>query len=256
METILSSDTFPKLSSFRLPTLSRTASGSFTRLLSPKSSRLLKQRSQDECTISRPLPVEVLPKLKVVMDVDECMLFAFQISPQEVSVGPRRCPQKSTIVWTDGASCFPLRVFLRPGLKNFLHEVSQFADLYVMTAGNKSYAMPLIRLIDPELEIFKRIITRENFDFKSGKNLESLKGVYDERRTVLVDNMAPNFSYQRSNGILVREYCGDLADNHLSSVLDLLLYLKNVNDVRDILKPTVINGECFHSFADEFNLSE
>jgi len=198
---------------------------------------------------------QVLPKLKVVMDVDECMLFAYEVPARELS-RQKSSSNESFIVWTDGSNSYPLKVFLRPGLKVFLHEVSKFADIYVMTAGNLTYANPLIRAIDPEGNIFKEVITREKFDFRGGKDLEVLGENYDMKRTVLVDNMARNFSYQRSNGILVREYLGDPRDDQLDYVLDLLLSLHQAEDVRKFLEPICENGEYFHAFADEFSVWE
>jgi len=214
---------------------------SVVRLLSPPSS-----------TSKRVMP---LARLRVVMDVDECMLYAYEISQQELS-RRKLSPKKGIIVWTEGSNSYPLKVYLRPGLKNFLHEVSQFADLYVMTAGNASYARPLIRVIDPEGKIFKDIITREKFDFRVGKNLEALGEKYDKKRTVLVDNMAMNFSYQRSNGILVREFLGDSYDDQLEYVRGLIQNLQNVEDVRDVLEPVCENGEYLHAYADEYMVWE
>lgn len=217
----------------------KNAADTVIRLLSPKS-------FEDSSSMTE----RILPKLQIVMDVDECMLFAYDISENEVK--QLKNNSKAAIVWTEGPKSYPLQVCFRPGLKNFLHEVSQFADLYVMTAGNGTYARPLIKLIDPDCSIFKEVITREKFDFKSGKNLEALGEKYDKKRTVLVDNMAMNFSFQRSNGILVREFLGDPYDDQLEYVLELLLSLDAVEDVRDVLEPVCHRGEFYHAFADEF----
>lgn len=188
-------------------------------------------------------------KLRVVLDMDECIVCC------EETIGNASFHLKQGLetltILTDDNNAVPLRVHLRPGLHRFLFEISQFADLYIMTSAKAAYAIPVINMIDPDSKIFKDVFTRDNFDFKKGKDLRVLGDRYNVYRTVLVDNMDANFAFQRANGLLVREFFDDPYDKHLDHVLTVLKALRNVPDVRDILKPLQVLNRYYYRFADE-----
>ena len=173
-----------------------------------------------------------LPKLRVVMDMDECMIHSDLESEY-----PHR--EKSGLeikkAVYDGK---PFSFYVRPGLSMFLEEVSSFSQMHVMTAGIYDYAIPVIRTLDPEGKIFASIRAREQLKgLSKGKDLRLLGDDYDEKRTVLVDNGSYNFGYQPKNGIWVRDFENDEKDTQLYDVLELLRQLKDVEDVRTVLGP-------------------
>jgi len=171
-----------------------------------------------------------LPRLKIVMDMDECMLCCEE---SVYNFDKVEGLERIAVTMEDNAGI--MRVHLRPGLRQFLKEISSFSDVYVMTTAARRYARPAIKVLDPESNIFKRTWWREIL--VNGKDLTQLKEDYDENRTVLVDNMISNFESQPSNGILVKEFTTDPKDNHLQDVLALLKYLVDEPDVRTVLAP-------------------
>ena len=120
-----------------------------------------------------------------------------------------------------------------------------------MTCAQGIYARPAIRKINPDGRIFKRIISREQFNFTSGKDLKIIGVNYDKKRTVLVDNRAYNFCCQPCNGILVRDFYDDPNDKQLDVVLLLLKRLQYISDVQTVLQPPLVNNQRCYSFADE-----
>lgn len=104
-----------------------------------------------------------LPRLRVVMDLDECMVSR--------SGGPLRW--KDPLPGIESVEYMPendpndrheydsdsdkLSMLLRPGLRQFLEEVSSFADLYGFTAGIAQYARPAFGQLDPEKKYFQKI---------------------------------------------------------------------------------------------------
>ena len=172
-----------------------------------------------------------LPKLRVVMDMDECMIHSDLGSyPHK---GKNGLEMKEVKLRSR-----TIRFYVRPGLSMFLEEVSSFSQMHVMTAGTYDYAKTVIGALDPEGKIFASMRAREQLkDLSKGKDLRLLGDDYDEKRTVLVDNGSYNFGYQPKNGIWVRDFENDEKDTQLYDVLELLRQLKDVEDVRTVLGP-------------------
>ncbi|KAJ0978259.1 hypothetical protein J5N97_013733 [Dioscorea zingiberensis] len=105
-----------------------------------------------------PPPDEAIDKLTVVLDLDETLVCAYDTS----SLHPIIRAQATS----SGLKCFEMEcisgekdvegkqkvthvtVFERPGLQEFLQQISEFADLVLFTAGLEGYACPLVDRID------------------------------------------------------------------------------------------------------------
>jgi len=136
----------------------------------------------------------------------------------------------------------PVHVRFRPGLKEFLKDISLVSDVYVFTAAMPVYARPVIKHIDPDGTIFKKSLFRESCSQVRIKKLGSMiyvkdlkafgDDIYDEKRTVLVDNNILSFYPQPDNGIHVTEFYDSAEDDELERVKELIFYLSVVPDVR------------------------
>lgn len=130
--------------------------------------------------------------------------------------------------------------FLRPGVFQFLSQLSTFAEVVVFTAGDVEYAGPLIAQLDPDSNTFQgrslfRDATVKTIFHDHVKDLSRLGR--DPRFTVLVDNNPFSFLFQPDNGVLCEPFFGDPADQHLLQVvLPLLKILACVSDVRPLLR--------------------
>ena len=184
-----------------------------------------------------------LETLRVVMDLDECMVCT-DVSPDTRSFKPLGgIHTKNYSMKLGNAKTQIVQMNIRPGLHSFLSAVSKFATLYVMTAGILVYARPALETIDPKSIYFKKAFYREDFNYTLGKDLKILGNDFNERRTVLVDNMAYNFQVQPHNGILIKDFTNNPYDTELESVFQLLVRLNNEQDVRESLK--LIYGDRF-----------
>lgn len=129
-------------------------------------------------------------------------------------------------------------LYERPGLRQFLAELSSFADVFLFTAAVPSYAKSIVSCIDPRRRIFREVLygdsTKATIWQKNAKDLSCL-GV-DLRRTVLVDNNPFSFLLQPSNGVPCLPYHGDPADDQLLGViLPMLRSLDELPDIRPVL---------------------
>ena len=77
---------------------------------------------------------------------------------------------------------------LRPGLKNFLENVSKLYELHIYTMGTRAYAQHIANIIDPDRKIFgDRILSRDESGSLVAKNLQRLFPV-DTKMVVIIDD--------------------------------------------------------------------
>lgn len=77
---------------------------------------------------------------------------------------------------------------LRPGLKDFLENVSKIYELHIYTMGTRAYAKNIADIIDPEHKIFgDRILSRDESGSSTAKNLQRLFPV-DTKMVVIIDD--------------------------------------------------------------------
>jgi len=129
-------------------------------------------------------------------------------------------------------------VFERPGLQEFLEQISEFADLVLFTAGLEGYARPLVDKIDAENRFFLRLYRPSTVSTECREHVKDLSCLSkDLCRIVIVDNNPFSFLLQPLNGIPCIPFsAGQPYDDQLLEVLlPLLKHLSRQNDVRPVL---------------------
>ena len=77
---------------------------------------------------------------------------------------------------------------LRPGLMEFLENVSQLYELHIYTMGTRQYAQQIANIVDPDRRFFgERILSRDESGSMIAKNLERLFPV-DTKMVVIIDD--------------------------------------------------------------------
>lgn len=188
---------------------------------------------------------ERIQKLTVVLDLDETLVCAYETTSLPVSL--RNQATEAGLKWFE-MECLSsdkecegkpkinyVTVFERPGLHEFLKQLSEFADLILFTAGLEGYARPLVDRIDGEnlfsLRLYRPSTTSTEYR-EHVKDLSCLSK--DLCRTVIVDNNPFSFLLQPLNGIPCIPFsAGQQHDNQLLNVLlPLLKHLSLQKDVR------------------------
>ncbi|CAL9145378.1 uncharacterized protein LOC135629684 [Musa acuminata AAA Group] len=220
--------------------------------------RLLPASSSDPAF--HPLPTDAPPppppqlrqdpldKLTVVLDLDETLVSAYEASSVPIVVRSQAIEA--------GVKCFELEcismdkevegkqkvnhvtVFERPGLQEFLQQISEFADLVLFTAGLEDYARPLVDKIDVENRFSLRLYRPATVSTEYRDHVKDLSCLSkDLSRTVIVDNNPFSFLLQPLNGIpCVPFSAGQPYDEQLMGViLPLLKHLSVEKDVRPAL---------------------
>lgn len=115
------------------------------------------------------------------------------------------------------------KIHFRPHLQEFLEQVAKNFNLFIFTSSLKEYADTVIDYIDPKHVFFRQRFYRENTSPESGGVTKDLAKLgFDLRRTIIVDNIADNFSRNKENGILVDSFYSDPNDLTLKNILPLL----------------------------------
>ncbi|XP_047324199.1 carboxy-terminal domain RNA polymerase II polypeptide A small phosphatase 1-like [Impatiens glandulifera] len=196
-------------------------------------------------SVNDDLPVD---RLTVVLDLDETLVCAYETSSlpsilrtQAIDAGLKWFDLEcvSSDKESDGKSKINhVTVFERPGLREFLRQLNEFADLVLFTAGLEGYAKPLVDRIDAENRFIKRLYRPSTINTEYREYVKDLSCVSkDLRRMVIVDNNPFSFILQPVNGIPCLTFSvGQPQDDQLLEViLPLLRHLSEQGDVRPVL---------------------
>ncbi|KAJ8769449.1 hypothetical protein K2173_002939 [Erythroxylum novogranatense] len=191
---------------------------------------------------------ERLPKLTVVLDLDETLVCAFETSSLPVVL--RNQAIEAGLKWFE-LECVAsdkesegkpkinyVTVFERPGLDEFLKQISEFADLVLFTAGLEGYARPLVDRIDKDNRFSLRLYRPSTINTEYRDHVKDLSCLSkDPGRIVIVDNNPFSFLLQPMNGVpCVPFSVGQPHDMQLLDVLlPLLRHLSQQKDVRPVL---------------------
>jgi Dullard-like phosphatase family protein len=127
---------------------------------------------------------------------------------------------------------------VRPGVTQFLQELSSLYDIVLFTAGVKKYADWIVDHIDPQRYITHRLYRRHTV-FKDAMYIKDLSMLgRDLRKTLIIDNLYESFLSQPDNGILVKSWYDDMDDTELLTLLPFLkgLVEDKVPDIREVLR--------------------
>jgi len=137
---------------------------------------------------------------------------------------------------------YEMGIYVRNETQKFLSLLNNYFNIGIFTASEKEYADAIIRYLDPNQDIIKFCLYRNNCvnvnDLINVKDLRVIKDI-DLKKVVLVDNNMYSFAPQLSNGILINSFYGDKNDVELWNVLGYLIqYIFPADDVRIINEKT------------------
>lgn len=176
-------------------------------------------------------------KLSLVVDLDQTIIHAC-IEPtigewQRDATSPNHeavRDVKSFQLNDDGprglASGCTYYIKLRPGLRQFLDEVSRMYEMHVYTMGTRAYARNITRIVDPDRYLFaNRVISRDENGSITSKSLQRIFPV-STNMVVIIDDRADVWPRNRPNLIKVIPYdffkgIGDINSSFLPRRVDV-----------------------------------
>ncbi|KAG2493295.1 hypothetical protein HYH03_008431 [Edaphochlamys debaryana] len=204
------------------------------------------------CTFSPaalPLPPSTSGRATLVLDLDGTL-----ISSEEVNA------LNSAFLWNPPAGArqpdyeaMGRRVWLRPGVREFLAAVRPHFEIVLFTAATQNWAAAAIEQLDPSCYLFDVMLHRDHttsdlmWDYV--KDLSRLGR--DLARVVIVDDNPLMFMYQPDNALHIGAYEAAAAggpDNVLERVAEVLINQVAVaEDVREVLSPMAASKSCITS---------
>jgi len=196
----------------------------FIKHLPPLSPAMRNRRS--------PLPKKLLtaPKITLALDLDETLVHC--------SVQPIDRAELTFKVAFNGMD-YEVYVRTRPHMKEFLETVSQWFEVIIFTASQRVYADKLLNIIDPQGRFIQHRVFRDSCVCVEGNYLKDLHILGRDLPTVaIVDNSVQAFGFQLDNGIPIESWFDDDNDRELLNLIPFLRTLKDVKDVRPLIRDT------------------
>lgn len=127
-------------------------------------------------------------------------------------------------------------VKMRPGLVECLERLSQFYEIAVFTAAERTYATKIIKHFDPEGKYIKHILSRESCVHVNNFYVKDLRIISDRKmeEMVIVDNSIVAFAFNLDNGVPINDYRGDVPmDEELVYMTSYLEDIYHYDDIRE-----------------------
>ena len=164
-------------------------------------------------TLNKPnipyIKTEMKKKFCLVLDIDETILHTMNLP-------------------------FENYFLLRPGVVNFLEEISKLYEIIIFTSSPKSYADPILDKIDIENKFFSHRLYKDHVIFEKGKSVKNLNLIgRDLNKIIFVDNMKCNAKYNLKNLYLISTWIYDLNDQELIKLKAKLKYIANNSKFKD-----------------------
>ena len=128
-------------------------------------------------------------------------------------------------------------ILKRPYLDTFLLTLSPYYHLVVFTASIRRYADAVIDLIDPSSLIERRFFRSSCVRDERGQLIKDLSAVgRGRKRMVIVDNSPCAYSRNEENAVPISTWYDEQSDTQLRELIPLLMALRNLEDVRSVLR--------------------
>ncbi|CUA76285.1 hypothetical protein RSOLAG22IIIB_06191 [Rhizoctonia solani] len=154
-------------------------------------------------------------KLSLIVDLDQTVVHA-TVDPTvgewmaqgEPNPNYSALKDVARFVLADGSSPDGCWYYIkpRPGLADFLRNLSAKYEMHVYTMGTRAYATEVCKAIDPDGSLFAgRILSRDESGSMTQKNIERLFPV-DQSMVVIIDDRADVWSAHQNNLVKVIPY--------------------------------------------------
>ena len=209
-----------------------------------------KDKENDNVRLLPPIHPDDRGKKCLVLDLDETLVhssfravagadFVIPVQVSDLSC-PSFCLAISGIANHDNF-CLQIEdvvhfvyVAKRPGVDEFLLEMSKHYEIIIYTASLNKYADPLLDLLDTHKVIRTRLF-RESCVYFEGSYVKDMSLINrDLSQSIIVDNSPNSYIFHPENAIDCSSFIDDLNDRELDQIGACLVGIKDVKDVRNL----------------------
>eukprot|EP00924_Labyrinthula_sp_SR-Ha-C_P005353 snap_masked-scaffold_1-processed-gene-29.11-mRNA-1 protein AED:0.37 eAED:0.37 QI:0/-1/0/1/-1/1/1/0/373 len=196
-----------------------------------KSSNLEPAHNSIQLTYAEKDRIPLLPDLTtnkkcLVLDLDETLVHS--------SFAPVANPDLIMHLNLDNR-IYDVYVMVRPGVADFLAELSQYYELVLFTASVEEYAIGITKMLEQgsrlDYQLYRRHCTF--YDGSFVKDLSRLNR--DLKDCIIVDNSPLSYQFHPENAIGVSSFIDNKKDRELIYCKEFLLSIKDAEDVREEL---------------------
>lgn len=170
-------------------------------------------------------------KKTVIFDLDETLIHACDMS----SVS-----QINIQIFLDHVNSMNYGLLIRPYAIQCLQKAKEMYEVVVFTASEERYARAIINYLDPDGNIFDHCLFQNSCINVNGFWVKDLR-IFMNRKMkdlIIVDNFMPSYLFQLENGIPISTWTGEFHDKKLIHIIEMLEILKDVPDVREVIRKT------------------
>ena len=126
---------------------------------------------------------------------------------------------------------------LRPGVINFLEEISKLYEIIIFTSSPKNYADGILNKIDINNNYFSHRLYKDHVIFEKGKSVKKLNMIGRElNKIIFVDNMKSNAKYNLQNLCHVSTWIHDINDQEIIKLKIKLKYIATNRKYKDDIR--------------------
>ena len=139
-------------------------------------------------------------------------------------------------------------IIYRPYLIEFLQKMKKLYELILFSLGTPEYVDSIVETIERKERYFQYRLYRQHGKIYGNDIIKDLSKLgRDIKKIIIVDNMPQSFKLQKKNGICIKGFYGNLKDETLKDLSEILEKIRNdvnyTNDIRISLlkvKPSII----------------
>ena len=187
------------------------------------------------------LPPNKTGKKTLVLDLDETLVHS--------QFGPFDVPSDVVINIEIENEIHDIHVLVRPGVNEFLENISKKFEVVIFTASISKYAGPLLDILDKNKNCSYRLF-REHCTLINTSFVKDLKKLgRDLKDVIIVDNSPMAYLLNNDNGLPILTWFDNKNDRELYKICPILEFLSLVPDVRDYISKMVVNNEISYKSA-------
>ena len=181
-------------------------------------------------------PIKPYYKYTLVLDLDETLVY-FQ---KDNNLLNNNTFSKNTLI-------------LRPGLLDFLNKMKTLYELVLFSFGTKEYVYNILNVIEKNEKIFEYVLYRQHATYEKGEYVKNLALLgRDLKKIIIVDDIPHVFKMQKSNGIRIKAFYGDIISDRntlklLGKILERIRFEADEND-GDLRKCLQNHGNLIFSY--------